>query len=80
MLNCSINFDVSHWPKYSTLMVLNRSVAQIKADTGKLGDLGLVAEQSRGGQRTMFQPALAQATVQTPLHQEYPPEINFNRQ
>ena len=57
-----------------------RSVAQIKADTEKLGDLGLVAEQSRGGQRTMFQPALAQATVQTPLHQEYPPEINFNRQ
>merc|ERR1719354_531242 len=118
-----------------------RSVAQIKTDTEKLGDLGLVAEQSRGGQRTMFQPAiltvpkvfsklreiaaitgssssskkvdliqsilvacrgsearylirslagklrigmaeqsvlmaLAQATVQTPLNQEYPPEIH----
>ena len=35
-----------------------RSVAQIKSDTEKLGDLGLVAEQSRGGQRTMFQPAI----------------------
>jgi len=39
-----------------------RSAAQIKADMGKLGDLGLVAEQSRGGQRTMFQPK--QLTVQ----------------
>merc|ERR1719319_609842 len=35
-----------------------RSVAQIKADAGKCGDLGLVAEASRGGQRTMFQPAI----------------------
>jgi len=35
-----------------------KSVAQIKTDSGKLGDLGLVAEQSRGGQRTMFQPAI----------------------
>merc|ERR1719461_1589559 len=35
-----------------------RSVAQIKTDTEKIGDLGLVAEQSRGGQRTMFQPAI----------------------
>jgi len=34
-----------------------RSVAQIKEDAGRLGDLGLVAEQSRGAQRTMFQPA-----------------------
>merc|ERR1719452_269751 len=40
-----------------------RSVAQIKSDSGKLGDLGLVAEQSRGGQRTMFQPAIL--TVQS---------------
>merc|ERR1712088_114911 len=39
-----------------------RSAAQIKADMGKHGDLGLVAEQSRGGQRTMFQPK--QLTVQ----------------
>jgi len=35
-----------------------RSVAQIKTDAGKCGDLGLVAETSRGGQRTMFQPAI----------------------
>merc|ERR1719348_2886304 len=35
-----------------------RSMAQIKSDTAQLGDLGLVAEQSRGGQRTMFQPAI----------------------
>lgn len=34
-----------------------RSVAQIKADAGKKGDLGIVAETSRGSQRTMFQPA-----------------------
>merc|ERR1719430_2536118 len=40
----------------------SRSAAQIKADSGRLGDLGLVAEQSRGGQRTMFQPK--QLTVQ----------------
>ena len=40
-----------------------RSAAQIKTDMGKLGDLGLVAEQSRGGQRTMFQPK--QLTVQS---------------
>ena len=118
-----------------------RSVAQIKSDMEKTGDLGIVAEQSRGGQRTMFQPAiltvqsvfkklreiakisggksgdkkvdliqsmlvacrgsearyiirslsgkirigmaeqsilqaLAQATVQTPLGQEYPPEVH----
>ena len=40
-----------------------RSPAQIKSDTEKLGDLGLVAEQSRGSQRTMFQPAIL--TVQS---------------
>ena len=40
-----------------------RSLAQIKSDTAQLGDLGLVAEQSRGGQRTMFQPAIL--TVQS---------------
>jgi len=34
------------------------SPAHIKEKLGKLGDLGLVAEQSRGGQRTMFQPAI----------------------
>ena len=34
-----------------------RSVAQIKADVGVKGDLGIVAETSRGTQRTMFQPA-----------------------
>eukprot|EP00093_Oithona_nana_P005240 05240.XXX_97456_99852_1 [CDS] Oithona nana genome sequencing. len=34
-----------------------RSVAQIKADVGKKGDLGIVAETSKGSQRTMFQPA-----------------------
>jgi len=35
-----------------------RSAAQVKTDANNLGDLGLVAEQSRGGQRTMFQPAI----------------------
>ena len=34
-----------------------RSVAQIKTDASKKGDLGIVAETSRGGQRVMFQPA-----------------------
>lgn len=34
-----------------------RSAQQIKADISKLGDLGIVAESSRGSQRTMFQPA-----------------------
>ena len=32
-----------------------RSVQQIKADVGVKGDLGIVAETSRGTQRTMFQ-------------------------
>ena len=32
-----------------------RSTAQVKADVGKLGDLGIVAESSKGSQRTMFQ-------------------------
>jgi len=39
------------------------SPAHLKEKLGKLGDLGLVAEQSRGGQRTMFQPAIL--TVQS---------------
>ena len=34
-----------------------RTVAQIKADSNKAGDLGIVAEESRGSQRTMFKPA-----------------------
>jgi len=34
------------------------SPQHVKEKLGKLGDLGLVAEQSRGGQRTMFQPAI----------------------
>jgi len=34
-----------------------RSVQQIKADVGSKGDLGIVAETSRGTQRTMFKPA-----------------------
>lgn len=34
-----------------------RSTQQIKADSSKLGDLGIVAESSKGSQRTMFQPA-----------------------
>ncbi len=34
-----------------------RSVAQIKADASKKGDLGIVAEESKGSQRVMFQPA-----------------------
>ncbi|KAK2708527.1 hypothetical protein QYM36_014211, partial [Artemia franciscana] len=33
-----------------------RSVAQVRADVSVLGDLGLVAEASRGKQKTMFQP------------------------
>ena len=34
-----------------------RSLDKIKADAERLGDLGIVAEQSRTNQRTMFQPA-----------------------
>lgn len=34
-----------------------RSLQHIKADVGKKGDLGIVAETSRGTQRIMFQPA-----------------------
>lgn len=34
-----------------------RSLQQIKADAQKTGDLGLVAEQSKSKQKTMFQPA-----------------------
>ena len=34
-----------------------RSAQQIKLDAGKEGDLGIVAENSRSNQRTMFQPA-----------------------
>merc|ERR1719312_1243040 len=37
--------------------------AHVKEKLGKLGDLGLVAEQSRGGQRTMFQPAILTVQV-----------------
>ncbi|XP_014294490.1 DNA ligase 1 [Halyomorpha halys] len=33
-----------------------RSMAQIKSDAASLGDLGLVAEQSKSSQRTMFTP------------------------
>ncbi len=32
-----------------------RSLQHIKADVGKKGDLGIVAETSRGTQRIMFQ-------------------------
>ncbi|XP_029155818.1 DNA ligase 1 isoform X2 [Nylanderia fulva] len=34
-----------------------RTLAQIKADVQEVGDLGIVAENSRSNQRTMFQPA-----------------------
>ncbi|XP_011882996.1 PREDICTED: DNA ligase 1 isoform X3 [Vollenhovia emeryi] len=34
-----------------------RTLAQIKDDVQKVGDLGIVAESSRSNQRTMFQPA-----------------------
>ena len=34
-----------------------RTLAQIKAEVQKVGDLGIVAEGSRSNQRTMFQPA-----------------------
>ena len=47
----------SDGPQPRNLVVAGRSFAQIKA-----GDLGLLAEQSRAGQRTMFQPR--QSTVQ----------------
>ena len=32
-----------------------RTLAQVKLDMEKLGDLGIVAEKSKGLQRTMFQ-------------------------
>ncbi|KAF6206390.1 hypothetical protein GE061_017623 [Apolygus lucorum] len=45
-----------------------RSVAQIKNDAKELGDLGLVAEQSKCSQRMMFTPAaLTVASVYTKL-------------
>lgn len=34
-----------------------RSMAQIKADANSIGDLGIVAEQSRNSQKMMFKPA-----------------------
>lgn len=34
-----------------------RTMAQVKADCNSMGDLGLVAEQSKSNQRVMFQPA-----------------------
>ncbi|KAL3275473.1 hypothetical protein HHI36_020233 [Cryptolaemus montrouzieri] len=34
-----------------------RTLAQIKADAKETGDLGIVAEQSRSNQKTLFQPA-----------------------
>ena len=34
-----------------------RSVDKIKSDVAELGDLGIVAEQSRSNQKMMFQPA-----------------------
>lgn len=34
-----------------------RSMAQIKSDAQKVGDLGIVAEQSKSNQRMIFQPA-----------------------
>ena len=37
-------------------MNLGRSVDKVKADAQEKGDLGLVAESSRGTQRTMFAP------------------------
>lgn len=33
-----------------------RTLAQLKADVGLLGDIGIVAEQSRSNQRIMFKP------------------------
>ena len=32
-----------------------RSMAQLKADMERLGDVGIIAEQSKSSQRTMFQ-------------------------
>lgn len=34
-----------------------RSLAQIKSETQSVGDLGIVAEQSKTNQRMIFQPA-----------------------
>lgn len=34
-----------------------RTMSQIKADSQSMGDLGLVAEQSKSSQRMIFQPA-----------------------
>lgn len=34
-----------------------RSMAQLKSECNALGDLGVVAEQSRSNQRMMFRPA-----------------------
>jgi ATP-dependent DNA ligase len=42
-------------------------MAQIKADAAKIGDLGIVAEQSRSNQKLMFRPAAL--TVQGVYHQ-----------
>ena len=34
-----------------------RTLAQIRADVQEVGDLGIIAENSKSNQRTMFQPA-----------------------
>lgn len=34
-----------------------RSIAQIKADSQEVGDLGIVAEKSKSNQRMLFKPA-----------------------
>ncbi len=40
-----------------TVCSRHNHVLQVKADAAKMGDLGAVAEASRGCQRTMFRPA-----------------------
>lgn len=39
------------------MQTTGRSMAQVKSDVKKTGDLGTVAERSKSNQKTMFKPA-----------------------